>query len=68
MNATIGLRVHGRTRFEMEIALLAKRNRVEKSDRQVITPKDKESLRTQLKERMQIRRIRENGRRVNCFK
>lgn len=47
---------------------LAKRNRVEKNDRQVITPKDKESLRIQLKERMQIRRNRENGRRVNCFK
>jgi hypothetical protein len=68
MNAMIGLRAHGRMRFEMEIALLAKRNRVEKSDRQVITPKDKESLRTQLKERMQIRRDRENGRRINYFK
>ncbi len=51
------------------ISLLAKRNRVKKSERKpLITPKEKTQLQSQLEQRSKIRRSRENGRRANCFK
>lgn len=51
------------------IAKLAKRNRVEKSNRKVVfTPKAKMGLQLQLKERQRIRRVRENDRRGGYFK
>lgn len=50
------------------IEMLAKPNRRAKEERVMITPKDKQQLKLQLRERGRIRRDRENGRRVNCFK
>lgn len=51
------------------VAILAKPNRRATEDRKAtISKKEKEQLQNQLQQRTRVRRDRENGRRVNCFK
>ena len=50
------------------IARLAKRNRAHKATKVIITEKDKQSLRRQLKFRMRVRRHKETQRATRRFK